>query len=381
MKFLITYKLRFRALLILSFLIASAPAVMAYEVAGFNVKPRASVTGRYDDNITYAPTNEIDDFITEVSAGLEAKLEGKTRTLTLTGNVSHEIFLDRGEFDNTSGDFTADYKQEIGEYDRFRLRDVFLHSDEPRTFEEAFNRTPGRYSFFRNKFFFDYQHDYTEQMSLTGRYANEMTGFSDNVGRDSMLNSAGAELAYSISSMTRLLFAYDFEIRDFDGGNDAYTNTLSFGLRHYFTKQIFFEGRIGADFIETYNGDSLTKPLFRARLTDDINETTSVDIAFEKESTPNSYTEDIFDYWQISTSLRKQLSERMNAAFSAFYGEGEYVASTREDELLGGYASLSYDFNKNLRGTLKYTYTNVDSNASSQQYTRNTVVAGLSLYF
>ncbi len=361
--------------------LVSLPAASAYEWNGMDIKPRGSVSGTYDDNVTFVENNEIDDFITRVSAGLEARAEGKTRKLDVIGNLNHEFFWENDEFDNTSGDLSVDFKQEITEHDRFRIRDYFLRAEEARTFEEAFTRTQGRYEYWRNRFLFDYMHDFTRQWSLTGRFGQEVSDFSRAGVDDSTLWTGGAEASYQHTSTLKFLFAYDYEIRDFENGGDSDTHTLSTGALYYITKQVYIEGRVGVDFIEGFAGESYEKPLFRVRLTDEINEITSWDIAFEKEFSPTSYTQDIFDYWQVSTSLRRQMSERMNAYLSAFFGEGDYMASNREDRLWGANASLAYDLTKNWKGTLKYTYTDVSSTLNSQEYSRNTVQVGLALTF
>lgn len=361
--------------------LAVPSAVSAYDFNGIDVKPRASVSGTYDDNVTFAETGEIDDFITRVSAGLEALAEGKTRTFKAVGNVSHEFFIDNDEFDNTSGDITASFQQELSEYDRIRVKNVFLSAEEARTFEEAFNRLRGRYRYYRNQFYFDYMKDVSKQWTLDFRYANEFTGFSGGGSSDSTFNQAGIEGIYEHSEKLKFLFAYDFAIRDFESGGDSYTNTLSTGAKYYFTNQLYFEGRVGVDFIESFSNESFTEPLVRARIADDIDERTTVDVAFEMEFAPNSYTEDIFDYWQVSSSIQRQLLERLAIQASVFYGEGDYVDSNRNDSLWGANAALHYDITKDLKGTLRYTFTEVESTLVSQEYTRNTVLLGLALQF
>lgn len=362
-------------------LVISPLTASAYDMNGIDVKPRASIAETYDDNITFSKNNKIDDFITRATVGLEAKAAGKTRTLDLNGNLNYELFADHSDFNNVSGDFNGDFTQELDQYNRFRLRDYFIRADEPRTFEEAFNRIQGRYHYLRNRVNVDYMHDFTEQWSLTGRYGNEVTDFSSSDIPDSDFNTAGVEALYQHTSTLKFLFAYDFSIRDFSGGNSAEVNTLTTGILYYLTKQLYAEARIGVDFINPYTGSDLTEPLFRASLTDDIDATTRWDLAFEKEYAPNSYTEAIFNYWQISTSLRKQLSERFGANATVFYGDGTYVDTSRTDKLWGVNAGLTYDLTKNWQGSLRYTYTDVSSSVVSQEYTRNTVMLGLTLAF
>ncbi|OHB70335.1 MAG: hypothetical protein A2W17_09465 [Planctomycetes bacterium RBG_16_41_13] len=73
--------------------------------------------------------------------------------------------------------------------------------------------------------------------------------------------------------------------------------------------------------------------------------------------------------------------ERLGCSLSMFYGEGEYVSSAREQRLLGVNSSLNYDINRNLKGSLVYTYSQRNSNFENAEYSKNTVFLGLTAGF
>jgi len=342
---------------------------------------RAGLSETYDDNITSVHENEKEDFITNLSFGLGAKYEGKTRSLELAANIIQQLFANYDNFNNTSQDVTLSFRQELSKYDRISLKDVFTHTYEPRSFEDAFGRATGRYSYYRNKLNLAYTKDIAKQLSVTARYANEIDEISREDLSDSSLNKAGLEATYFPSSATILMFSYDFSERDFDPGDNATTHTIAGGLRHYLTSQLYFDGRAGLDLINSYDQQDYTKPLIQASLTNDIDENTRAGISFAREYYTNAYSEDLFDYWHASASLRKQLFKRLGCSLSAFYGEGEYIAAGLTDKLRGASIGFTYDLRKNLKGTLNYSYSNVDSTINTREYTRNSVLVGIKAEF
>ncbi|MBI2095949.1 MAG: outer membrane beta-barrel protein [Candidatus Omnitrophica bacterium] len=363
--------------LLLALLFLASPKGYSAEWNGIRLTPTAGVSEIYDDNITFQKEDTVSDFITSMRGGLSAKYETELATVKLDGSLNYELFADRSEFDNLSGKIGADWSQELSEHDRLRVKDDYLRADEPRTFAEAFNRQAGRFGYQTNSFAADYTHDFNSRWSGVARYSNEFTIFSTDLYEDSYLNGIGAGAVYHDSPETRFLIDYDFKTRDFSSDIDATTHTLSAGVRHYLTRQLYVDGKVGLDFIDAYDGRDLTKPLFQARLTDELDEITAVDVAFEKEYSMNAYTADIFDHWQISSSLRRELTRRLRSAVSLFYGEGEYLAFDRHDDLGGVGASLAYDLAKDWQGILRYTLTNVDSTQVSQEYRKNVVQLGL----
>ncbi len=370
----------FLGLFLVSFAVAHAGDYSA-NWNGVRITPYAGVSEIYDDNVTFSSQNEIDDLITSLDAGLTAFYETHLSRFWLGGGLHHELFADNSDFDNTWGDISLDWRQEISRYDRIRLENYYVHADEPRTFEDAFNRTTGRFTYQRNRFKFGYEHDYSSQWTSRLRYQNEFIWFQENAFDDSQMHTFGGGALYRQTEQTQWMADYDFKYREFDLGGDATVHRFSGGLRQYLNKLLYADLKGGVDLIDTYGGNDLTEPFFEARLTQEFNETTSGDIAFTQEHALNSWTEDVFDEWRFSASLRRQFTKRLSGSLAAFYGEGEYDSLNREDKLTGFSASLGYDLLKNWRGTLSYAFTNVDSNFLAQEYQKNVVVLGLTWNF
>jgi len=362
-------------------LIVSAGKAYSFDYKGIDLKLRASVSEIYDDNITFVHENEKEDFITNLSFGLGVKYEGKTRSLELTANIFQQFFADYDNFNNTSEDLTLNFQQEFSRYDRISLRDVFTHTYEPRSFEEAFGITRGRYSYYRNRFNLAYTKDISRQFSISARYASEIDEVSREDLSDSSLNRVGLDATYFPTSATILMFSYDFSRRDFDPGGNATIHTIAPGLRHYFTRQLYFDGKAGIDFINSYNDKNYAKPLIQASVINDIDENSRVSISFTRRYYTNAYTQDLFDYWQTSGTFTRRLFKRLGCSLSGFYGEGEYITTNIADKLRGVSVGFTYDLSKKLKGNLRYTYSDVDSTIDTREYTKNKIFLGLAMEF
>jgi hypothetical protein len=98
------------------FLCLCNPARAAYEWAGLQWSPTLSIDETYDSNVTFAPTDEHEDFITAIAPGFEAVAEGKTQTISLTGHLHEKIYANESDFNNFSQDLSGLYKKEFSEY-------------------------------------------------------------------------------------------------------------------------------------------------------------------------------------------------------------------------------------------------------------------------
>ncbi len=359
----------------------SFQSAYAFKVGDADVEVTGSVSEAYDDNITYIKDDPKDDFITSASVGLKTKLEGRMRSLELSGHVKHQFFKEYDTFNNTSEDLSVNFLNDFSKYTHLSLTDTFTHADEPRSFEDEFGRTAGRYSYLKNKFNIALSRELKKQLTLSGRYGNETLTYSRADLSDSYLNSFGLGCDYAFSSQTIGSLFYDFSQRTFDPGKSANTNSLSAAIRQYFTKQLYFDGRSGVEFIDAYNGRNYTKPLLYAAITDEFTETTRGSIAFTKQYYTNSSTQDLFNYWQVSSNITRQLLPRLSLNFSGFVGEGEYTSLSITDKLKGVSAGFTYDIMKNMRGNLSYSYSTTSSNEVGREYTKNAVTIGMQVVF
>lgn len=361
---------------------------LSYNYKGFDIKlKQISVGEEYDDNVTFADKNEKDDFVTYAGAGLGMKYEGKTRTFELVGNVMNQSFAKNKDFDNVTEDVVVKFKNEFSAYGRLSLNNVFTHSEAPLFFsenfiEEQFGRTTGRFEYFKNRFNVDYTRDISKQITAIVRYDNYLDIFSGIDLQNSILNKIGLETNYLFSSSTIFIGKYDFINRQFEGGgDDATIHELTAGIRQYITRKLYFDERIGVDFIDSFHDENLTKPVIQASVSYQIDTDMLARLSFDKKYDTNPYTADIFNQWRTTASLTKQLLKRVGCSFSVFYGDGEYITSDFRQKLLGANTSLTYDITRNFKGNMAYTFSEANTNTQNADYTKNTLFFGVAAQF
>jgi len=348
----------------------------AYMYDGLEITPSASIQEGYDDNITYVKNNPISDAFTKLLAGIAVKQERKLESLSLDARIEEELFAQHSSFDTTSEYMNLLYKQDFSKYDQLKVSDAFSHAANPTSFENAFGSTSGRYFTYQNTLDMGYRHDLTEQLAVNFRYANDLLDFTSKSVSNSSLNTVGTGLEYAFDSATILKTDYDYNYRDFYPGLSATENEVSAGLRRYFTPQLYVDLRSGADFINSFNGQNYIQPLYKASLTDDLDENTQTSISFEKQYTTTGYTQDLFNTWRVSANYIRNLNSRITATVNIFYGNGDYISTDIQEKYTGASIGVSYELTKNAKLTLSYTFSKDDSTLPTNSYTKNVVYLG-----
>lgn len=355
--------------------------VNAFALLGFDFDINSSVSTSFDDNVTFVKDNKKSDNVTNLKLGLGAKQEQKTYRLNIEGNIAQHLFADNSSFNNNSQDVNIDFRKEISRYDRISVGNRFVHSEEPRSFEDDFGRTSGRYSYYRNTFNTEYIKDISKHISIQGHYGNENYSASRESIRDSLLHRVGADAIYIQSSATAFLMGYDFTTRHLEDIGSADVHTLSTGLRHSLTKQLYLDARAGVSFVEAFDGSNASEPSVIVALTNDFSETDSASLSYSQTSMPSSFSADIFDSWRVAASVARQLLERLRMTMSVFFGEGDFEALGLTDKQTGVNARLHYDVSKDAVAFLAYTFSQIDSNIDTRSYARNLVELGVRVAF
>ncbi|MCK5581163.1 MAG: outer membrane beta-barrel protein [Candidatus Omnitrophica bacterium] len=353
----------------------------AFFFEDMDIKPRATLKQAFDDNVTFSNEKEKEDFVTTLSAGLDVGYEGKTRSFEITGDIKQQIYAQESEFNNISQALGMNFRKEFSKYDRIHVTNAFTHSEEPTSFEDAFGKTSGRYSYNRNIFNAEYIRDVSKHVSLQGRYGNESYRASRSDVRDSLSHSVGFDVNYIRSSATNYLFGYDFITHHIDDSGTATVHTVSTGFRHFLTKQLYADARAGVSFVDAFDESNTSEPNVIVAVTNDFNETDSASLSYRKTNMPSLYAVDIFDSWRVTASLSRQLLERLRTTVSVFFGEGNFEALSINDKQTGVNAQLSYDVSKDAVAFLSFIYSDIDSNINTRSYDRNLIEVGTRISF
>jgi hypothetical protein len=342
----------------------------------------AAVAETYDTNITLAPSSELDDFITQLSVGVVGGYEGKIGTLKGEAHIHQYLYLDHSEFNNSAQELSANWTQDLGNAGVFRLREAFRHAEEPLDFDEAFERSTGRFSSYRNRLQASHTYEMNRHLSLRPSYANELVQISREALRDSQLHQGGLELDITPGPWTVVTPSYSYGVRHFSRGAEVTAQSIAANLRRYLTKQLYLDAKGGAAVVEnSTNDETRTRPLYALSITNEVNDVTTARLAFVRQAESTGFAEEPFNAWRLSGQIERQLSARLTGAAAAFLGQGKYLDTGIEDELWGGSVRLAYEIARDWRGFISYRIAALDSSRGSRDYEKNTVSVGIGAQF
>lgn len=398
------------------FLCVKFAPVYAYEFPpyeGLTLKIDGKVTENYSNNITYAQNgeNRIEQWTTLLTLGLNVGYEGKKRALRLGGQMRQPIRFKKSDIRNSSEIGTLDFLNEFSAYDKIRIRDIYTHTRVPASFEDrdfreeceklyreygidvtrndprcveferVFGVSQGAFDTFQNYFNLNYSRKMSDRITVTGAYGNNRYDATEENSNDSVRNNVKVGVNYSLSHATAFFLWYALSNRSYDSGNDISTNSFRAGIRQYITKRLYFNGNIGMDF--TPMNDDVS---YNALLTGDLDEKTSANISFLRDTRSAADRDDVFRSWRVIGRLTRSLTEDLVVVLSAFYGEGDFVSAEVIDTLLGASVSSNYTFWQHKRGAritgnLGYKYSKLDSTDQSRGYDTSSIDGTLSLIF
>lgn len=93
--------------------------------------PFVIASEQYDDNIFLSPNNEEDDFITTLSLGMEARLQGRTNGVELHYVPSYEWYKDNSDFDGWIHNGLFRFWQDFSANTHLEIRNSYLQSRDP----------------------------------------------------------------------------------------------------------------------------------------------------------------------------------------------------------------------------------------------------------
>ncbi len=353
----------------------------SYTVGDIDIKPRAELRQAFDDNITSVYENEKQDFITNLSLGLDMKYEGRLQNFGLVGTINQQLFVRESDFNNIAQDLKVNYQNEFSKYDRLSITNRFLRAEEPRSFEDAFGRISGRYNYYRNQFEMTYDKDMSRQFALQLRYGNEIYEVSREDLSGSFLQRMNIEIDYTQSADIRFLLGYDFSTRKFNPGDAAFEHHVTLGYRQVLNKQVTLDTQIGVSFIDSFGTKDLTKPNIFVSLKNEVDEITNYTFSFRKKGDSTTSTQDIFDSWRVAIGFGRKLARKDTMSLSAFYGEGKYDTTAVKDIFTGVNARLNHDISEDIQMFVAYAFLGTNSNNETRSYDKNTTSFGFTFRF
>jgi len=399
-------------------MITSANAYEFQPYRGMSLKVIGDITGNYNSNVTFASDkeNKVESFRTMMNIGLNFQYTGKRRSMDFSGNIRRQIHSTASNVNNPSENVTVSYSEELTEYDRINLQNTFTHTQEPgrktgddieacreffrdsgydateiafrcNEFTEEFGRFTGNLDQQTNSFTITYTRDISKELSFSTGYTNRQSWTESSSLTDTTQNTLNLRTTYYYSELTNYYLSYSYTDSKSDNGGGTSNQRASVGIKRHLTKYLYIDASAG--FSAAIIGETrYTKENYSISFGNEvlIDDRTTGDISYQRTFDVLKDRNDIFDNWRASLDLRRDILENVNGSVSCFYGQGEYLSSGDKDELLGASTGLAYSIwegkkGQAIKGNLSYTYSQLESNVESREYTRGSVNFGIAAKF
>lgn len=352
---------------------------LAWAEKGFIV--RSSEDLGYDSNVRYSNQDEIGSLIARTTLGFQYFMEDKTQSLDILAQLHHQLYFDHTDFNNFSQDVGVFFKKETSKFHSFAIDDTFTHDQDATSFQDEFGRESGRFDTYINDFLYSDSRQLSPEDALQISYNNEIKEVNHPDLLDSIYNDINLEFDHTWSPKTEVFMTYEFSHSYIDLPANAFIHILAPGFKRYLTSKLFLKAYAGADFVRTYDHESLVRPAYYAALTYNLDETSTFTLGYKKAHITTGYIDDVFDQWRLWLNFEKELFPRLSGYIRTFFGDGEFVRRDINDGFSAVGIGLSYQLNRNLKTTLSYDFSKKDSNVADREYTKNTIFSGFTLGF
>lgn len=331
----------------------------------------------FDDNVTYVSEGEKEDFVTSLTAGLRTSYAGQRHQGFFQLEDEQLLFARHSEFNNNAQRAKMEWNADLSKDQTLEITDDFSHAEEPRSFEEEFSRTRGRYSTSRNTLDLTWRKEWSKRFASSAGYGNQFFIFSDAIQRDALRNRVSLSADWIASSANIFSLVYQYINHQFfrssaQSADSASTNGLGLNLKHYLSRSLYADLGGGADLIHNFGNDNLLRPYAQFSLTQEPDARTRIKLlGFEWRSQTNAYQGSVFESWQVTAGINRELQKRLTGSLAAFFGSGEFRELDIRDNLYGVRSSLDYEIREDLILSLSYNLSLTDSSQSSRDYTKN----------
>lgn len=372
---------------------ASAPAPAMGTDTSENTKfytISASLREGYDDNIFTARSNKVGSFTTDISPTFLVDFPMDN------SDFSARYTFDATYFQNRSGDqfdlnheFSARYNHSFSERYNLDLRELFRYSTEPSLLDSTGTLfRDGAY--ISNVAAAEFTAQWTPLVGTVTTYTNTLYDYQDKsiaIEQNFLENTVNQDLRFAIQPTYTLVFGGIYDGIDYDHISRGYNNyTGNVGIDWQALPSILVGARFGGTVTDADNVGTSTSPYVSLTVNWRLGERSSLDFGYLHNVVPTDVV-----------TATGQEADRINAKFSyditpsiTTHLEGIYTHSDyTSDLILPGTISdftedvvaidtgFAYHFNKNFDFDGGYTFSNVSSQLTFREYTRNQVYVGI----
>jgi hypothetical protein len=191
-------------------------SVSAHAQYRYELTPSISVSETYDDNLYLISQNEISDYITGVTLGIDLGLLSEKTDFSLEYAPSFVFYNDHSENDTTRHLASLTWGQELTQHVRFDLTDSFYRTEEPLEYDETIQGVRGtREPYWRNTVDAGLEFLFGPEKKLTLGYAQSYLKNEDPAVNDGRIQNPSASLAYWFNERNGIELEYQYTKGDF----------------------------------------------------------------------------------------------------------------------------------------------------------------------
>jgi hypothetical protein len=373
---------KYALLAFLALSLASPHPVMAFQYAA---DLYLTLSEEYNDNIFLDRDDEVDDFITRVSPGIDLSLQGERSELRVFYAPSFNFYAKESDLNNTSHSARLTGRYTASERTDFTLLGSYLKTSDINDLRDVADVGPIETQTERTIYSIrgDVTHKLTSALSLALGASYSSSDSEDPVDDNVKTTSGRAGLRYTLSAATSLsadasYSKYNYE-RDSDSTSQIYTVGVNHKVSPTFTVGltggvVFVKDEDTGDTDSGFNGGVTLEKTF---------EKGSANLSFTQSVTPSADTGETVQYQTVRLSLTRRFGERLGGAAYAAYTKYKSLEGdeTDADTAFAG-ASLSYIFTPWASLSLTYAYINYNDKIDSvNDYTNNIVLLALRLSY
>jgi hypothetical protein len=363
----------------------------ASEAAGVSWLPAvpiqitAAVGMGYDDNVTLSPSGQSSFFASENLVLTYVRPTERTQ-VSLIGVGRFEQFFDLGT-DDKNGNITLSITHHNSTRLSFYTNIYAAYETEP-DFKSDVGPENVRADHFNTVDIFAVTYQWLPRFSTVTSYTFQRVKYANaSIGaqQDRMDNTFDETIQFSLTSRTKLIGDYGYQITDYDTAPiDSTTHYLLGGIDHHLTEHLVVRASAGQSFRSLKDDGDSASPHFEGSLeyassNHSVSWTTSY--GFEAPNEANVSTRKTF---RTGLVLTYNLTSRLSSTTAVYYHHDENegsgsseTSSTGSQDSLDLLLGFSYTINKRLALQINYNYTSQSSLGSTPGYSRNSYSAGL----
>jgi len=350
----------------------------------------ASLREGYDDNIFTSKNNKVGSFTTDFSPSFLVDFPMDN------SDFSARYTFDATYFENRPGDqfdqnheFVARYNHAFSDRYNLDVREQFRYYNEP-SLLDATGTLFRNGAYINNLSSLEFTAQWTPLFSTATTYSNNLIYYQDksiSIEQDNMENTVAQDFRFAILPTYTLIFGGIYDNLSYDHiarGYDNYTGNV--GVDWQAAPALVVGARVGGSVTDGQGTGTSTSPYAAFNINWRLGHRSNLDFNYVHNVVATDVITAVGQEADRFTSRFKyDITPSITAHLEGIYTHSDYTSELLQpgtmpsftEDVLAVDTGLAYHFNKNFDFDTGYTFSNVSSDLSFREYTRNQVYLGV----